>query len=57
MFLQEQGWLCLSHGCCREMADVTVLIMQWWICRFAPPLLFFFLSEKVEDNSWEGVEE
>lgn len=37
VFLQEQGWLCLGHGCCREMANVTVLILQQWICSPIPP--------------------
>ena len=42
MFLQEQGWFCLDHGCCREMANVTVLILQRWICSAIPPLSFSF---------------
>lgn len=47
----SQSWMLSRNGRCdgtySAMVDLQV----------SSPLFFFFLSEKVEDNSWEGVEE
>lgn len=55
VFLQEPGWLCLKHGCCREMANDGACSAATDLQ--SSPSSSFFLSEKDEGDSWEGVEE